>query len=213
MRLLLLTLAACYMAWYGYRWLKRHPEARTAALNWLWVTALILLTLFLLARGHTAAVFLLFGIALPLAQRWYEAWAQLRRQSQLRTRFLQMQMAHATGQLTGMIIAGSHQGQNLDTLSLDALEALLTTYQQIDPDSARLLASYLKQRQGQKAPQGHTPMSRAEAQAILGVSAQASTEEIRQAHRRLIQKLHPDRGGSDYLAAQINRAKRVLMGE
>ncbi len=213
MRFLFLGLLALYLVWYGHRWLKRHPEARAAALNWLWVTALIALTLFLLARGHTAAVFLLFGIALPLAQRWYEAWIQVRRQSRLHTRYLHMRLGHADGRLSGEIIAGAHQGRNLDSLSLGELEALLLEYQQNDSDSARLLASYLRQRAEQGPAKGQASMSRSEAQAILGIPDQASADEIRQAHRRLMQRLHPDRGGSDYLAAQINRAKQVLLGE
>lgn len=57
-----------------------------------------------------------------------------------------------------------------------------------------------------------TPSSRAEALAVLGLSEEASRDEIIAAHRQLIQKLHPDRGGNDYLAAQINRAKEILLG-
>ena len=54
-------------------------------------------------------------------------------------------------------------------------------------------------------------MTRAEALAILGLSASATREEIIAAHRRLIQKLHPDRGGSDYLASQLNKARDTLI--
>jgi hypothetical protein len=55
-----------------------------------------------------------------------------------------------------------------------------------------------------------TSMSREEAAAILGVSISATAGDVRAAHKRLMQKLHPDRGGSDPLAKQINRAKDVL---
>jgi DnaJ family protein C protein 19 len=56
-------------------------------------------------------------------------------------------------------------------------------------------------------------LSREQAADILGVEIDASEEDIVAAHRRLIQRVHPDRGGSDALAAQINDAKRVMLGE
>jgi curved DNA-binding protein CbpA len=54
-------------------------------------------------------------------------------------------------------------------------------------------------------------MSRAEAFAVLGLAEGATDEEIRAAHRRLIQRVHPDVGGSADLAARINRAKEILL--
>lgn len=54
-------------------------------------------------------------------------------------------------------------------------------------------------------------MSKPEAYEVLGLTPSATDKDIIMAHRQLIQKLHPDRGGSDYLAAQINLAKKVLL--
>ncbi|MCK7578446.1 MAG: molecular chaperone DnaJ [Chromatiales bacterium] len=65
----------------------------------------------------------------------------------------------------------------------------------------------------QSTPPGSGALSDDEARAILGVDAKADAEAIRAAHRRLMQRLHPDRGGSDYLAARINAAKRRLLGD
>ena len=54
-------------------------------------------------------------------------------------------------------------------------------------------------------------MSEEEALSVLGLKADADAEAIRAAHRRLISQLHPDRGGTDYLAAKINEARDFLL--
>ena len=67
------------------------------------------------------------------------------------------------------------------------------------------------QQTSEKPPRNTGAITANEARKILGVKADASREEVIDAHRRLMQKLHPDRGGSDYLAAKINAAKDVLL--
>lgn len=61
------------------------------------------------------------------------------------------------------------------------------------------------------SPPSNQAMTRQEAADILGVDVDASTDEVRMAHKKLMQKIHPDRGGSDALAKQINQAKDLLL--
>jgi DnaJ family protein C protein 19 len=61
-------------------------------------------------------------------------------------------------------------------------------------------------------PRAGGPMTRAEAYQVLGLQPGASEENIRAAHRRLMQAAHPDHGGSDWLAARINQARDILLG-
>jgi DnaJ-domain-containing protein 1 len=131
-----------------------------------------------------------------------------------------MELDHDTGAMQGRILAGPYEGQSLDTLSVTTLLGLLP---QIDEESGALLAAYLDRREpgwrehaqgGASAGSGARrsgKMTEQEAYQILGVEAGASAEEIGRAHRTLMKKLHPDQGGSTYLAAQINEAKEVLL--
>lgn len=85
--------------------------------------------------------------------------------------------------------------------------------------SLPLLAPFLRRAKADQANNDNantnTPansdMTREEALAILGLDASASEEDIVMAHRRLIQKLHPDTGGNEYLATQLNLAKELLL--
>lgn len=54
-------------------------------------------------------------------------------------------------------------------------------------------------------------MDKAEAYKILGIQANATDKEIKEAYHRLMQKLHPDAGGNDYFASQLNRARDILL--
>jgi len=140
--------------------------------------------------------------------------------SRVRSAFLEMELDHDTGAMRGRILAGRHEGASLDALETTTLVGMLG---EIDEESRALLAAYLDRRtpgwrehaQGNAAAgQGRTPrgpMTQEEAYQILGLQPGASAEEIGHAHRALMKRLHPDQGGSNYLAARVNEAKDVLL--
>ncbi len=152
------------------------------------------------------------------------------RTSEVRTRFLKMVLDHDSGTMNGEVIDGTHAGHRLDDLSLAELLDLLNTCHLQEAQSAQLLETYLDRvhpdwrERLQKAGAGTGTggggtggpvpggMSREEAYQILGLEPGAGDDDIKAAHHRLIANLHPDRGGSTYLAAKINQAKDVLLG-
>ncbi len=147
--------------------------------------------------------------------------------SEISTRYIHMILVHETGRMDGIVLGGSYLRSRLSKMGLKQLMALLQECQD-DPDSCNLLITYLdRERPGW---QSHSPgtensyqnttdeqtssdqeMTRAQALDILGLPANATPEDIVNAHRRLIQKIHPDRGGSTWLATKINAAKELLM--
>jgi hypothetical protein len=142
-------------------------------------------------------------------------------QSSIQTNHLSATLDHGSGHIEGKIIEGPHKGWLLSELSIMQLEDLLTHYQTEDEESAELLEAYIDQRRqqaDQNTEQQRTAnraasdqSARAEALAILGLDEGSTEEEVVSAHRSLIQKLHPDRGGNDFLAAKINQAKDILL--
>lgn len=160
-------------------------------------------------------------------------------QSKISTRFLDMRLDHESGQMDGEVREGPFAGNHLYELALDQLLRMLELYEDADAQSAAVLRAYLdrehpdwlddwetaadetggstgrsgRQSQGRQSGADATAMTTEEAWSILGLEPGADAAAIRAAHRRLMQKFHPDRGGSDYLAAQINAAKSLLMNE
>jgi len=144
--------------------------------------------------------------------------------SDVETRFLRMGLNHDTGEVWGEILEGPFAGRRLEDLSLSELCDLWRQCQSQDADSSRVLEAYLDRVQpewrehvsGSEAGGSRTRgggMSREEALAVLGLREGATRDEIKAAYQRIISGLHPDHGGSDYLAAQVNEAKSVLLGD
>ena len=147
-----------------------------------------------------------------------------------------MTLDHASGRMDGTVREGPFAERLLSELQLPQLLRMLELYQDSDAQSAAVLTAYLDREHGEdwrdavaagagsgaRSGTGNGSangmgvahgMSKEDAWAILGLSPGADADAIRAAHRRLMQKLHPDRGGSDYLAAQINAAKALLLDE
>lgn len=145
------------------------------------------------------------------------------RTSRVQSRFLLMILDHDSGNMDGQVLAGEFEGKKLSELDLTQMRHLLGLYRQMDEESSALLEAYLDRVHGDQWREpgdgqgagtvSAGPMNEQEAREILGVPEQASAEEITGAHRRLMQKIHPDRGGSTYLAAKINQAKDTLLKE
>src|SRR5215510_14057217 len=141
--------------------------------------------------------------------------------SRVRTAFMEMELEHDTGAMHGCILVGRHEGMALDALDVATLVGLLA---QIDEESRALLATYLDRRDpawrdhaqgdaaaGRGAAPTGGPMTEQEAYQVLGLEPGASADDIGRAHRNLMKKLHPDHGGTTYLAARINEAKDTLL--
>jgi DnaJ-domain-containing protein 1 len=136
-----------------------------------------------------------------------------------------MTLDQETGALEGLLLAGQFRGMRLGQLNLDQLRALLDELGATDTQSTRLLEAFMDRAhdgwrtgagsQKQESANGQanpTAMTKQEAWQVLGLEPGASQDAIREAHHNLMMKLHPDHGGSTYLARQINAARDVLLG-
>lgn len=213
----------------GSPWRARAPQllAAVGAIGFL---------LLLVARGGGEIALPLLAALAPLLLRWLKAHplppaaspTAGQGRSAIDTRFLSMTLDHATGVMSGTVREGRFAGRNLRDLAMPALLDLWRDCR-IDPQSLAVLEAYLdrhadpawrdrlEQDQGEPHQTADAkwsgPMGRAEAYQILGLHAGAGHDEIQSAYRRLIQRVHPDQGGSAYLAACLNRARDLLVAD
>jgi len=146
--------------------------------------------------------------------------------STVETHFFKMTLDHDSGEMDGEVTDGPFKGRILSEMELHDLLNLLCEVQN-DGQSVQVLEAYLDRVYGvawrvdaeteEKAARekGSFPggdMSREEALEILGLRPDSTDAEIKATYHQLIAKLHPDHGGSTYLAAKINQAKDVLIG-
>ena len=215
------------------------PRRTMVAIRWI-VVALVIggLLIFAIERGVGATLATL-AFLLPVILRWrgFARWVRNMggpspgQSSDIQTKFLRMSLDHDSGTLDGTVLQGPFRGRRLSELSQGELVSLLGECRVEDDQSAVILEAFLDRvhgaawrtgdgragagaggGEGRGSPWSGTAMTAAEAYDILGLKPGASDREIKSAHRKLMLKLHPDQGGSDYLAAKINQAKDILLG-
>ena len=235
----ILLLIALVAVLFLFSWYKRVPKAKQRQFrNRALLIGGGIILLLALITGRLHPLFAALAALVPLAYRavgLYQTFSTIRaftqrmkagaspgptpgQTSEVETEYLSMRLDHDTGEMDGTVRQGRHEGRALRELGLPELLDLLDECR-ADRQSMAVLEAYLDRvhedwRGHRRPPPGRPPdgMSEDEARAVLGVGPDATREEIVQAHRRLMQRLHPDRGGSDYLAAKLNAAKDLLLG-
>lgn len=209
---------------------KADPKKLAKGFQYIGGSALLGLALFLVARGlmiYAIPVGVL-GYALLQGRTPFPGTGRRSagQQSRVRTDYIEMRLDHDTGAMEGMVLQGKFANRMLVDLSLDELLLLMGECSKVDAQAAQLLEAWLdrehpdwRETAGEEYAEstgsgvGGGPMSYEEAYEILGLETGASDIAIRRAHRHLMKKLHPDQGGSTYLAAKINQAKDLLLGD
>lgn len=199
-------------------------------LKWAGIGIAALAVLALIVSGRLALFLAPIAMLMPflvrlknLIDRWRPAYSG--QTSTVTTEFLRMSLEHDSGTMTGTVLRGQFAGMTLDELGPGELLSLLRECRAVDERGARLLEAYLDRlhpnwhdefaagdrRGGGAPPPSGGEMSVEEAYEILGLAPGAGADLIKEAHHRLMMKVHPDHGGSDYLAMKINRARDVLL--
>lgn len=239
MPLTLLVVVMTVVAWVWLR--SQPPGQQKPAILKLVSIAGILMAVVLAVTGRLQILLGLLVFLFPLLRRVLpsllmgrmpgsgEANAKPGNQSHVSSNILNMTLDHDSGTMSGEILKGPMAGRALADMGEGEFIELLQYCRDHDEDSARLLETYLDRRFGDSwradDPSGDNSageserensgnggaLTESEALDILGLEAGASRDEIVQAHRRVMQKIHPDRGGSNYLAARVNEAKERLL--
>ena len=152
--------------------------------------------------------------------------------SDVETKYLKLSLDHDSGEMTGEILLGDYAGRQIEDMQVSELIELMAECMVDDEQSAQVLEAYLDRMYPEWRDQVNTEangnethehgrgwgakpsadgMSQNEAFEVLGLSPSATEKEIKEAYHRLISNLHPDHGGSTYLAAKINQAKDTLL--
>jgi hypothetical protein len=217
------------------------PKALAKTVRYAGAAALVLAAAFFLVRGIVPAAMVLGSMAYGMftgGRIWPGGWPHWRfphaggaprtdadQTTRVATDWIAMELDHDSGAMRGRVLKGKHSGKALDDLSEEELLGFYREAGTADQETSLLLEAYLDRRLGadwrnraadkesstSERSRADSGMMRDEAYRVLGLKSGASEDEIRAAHRKLMLNIHPDRGGSDYLAAKINEAKDVLL--
>ncbi|MCV0426433.1 MAG: DnaJ domain-containing protein [Roseibium sp.] len=223
--ILLLTLLLA-----GRSFVQANPAALAQSLRIYGGILLIAIAAIFAFGGRIGFAIPIFGIGLSLLGAagfrklsGYQPRKSAGQRSRVRTAMVEMELDHDSGAMTGTVLTGGFHGRRLDELSNEELHAFWQETGQ-DDQSRKLVEAYLDRRlagwrehfqsdgtEGQGSATSAGPMTDEEAYQILGLSPDAGDAEVRAAHRRLMMRVHPDHGGSGFLAAKINEAKDTLL--
>ena len=217
------------------------PKALAKSLKWIFLGLVLAVIVFFAVTGRLVWALMAIPVLLPWIMRFRAVARTARnfsrmaasmgggpgaatgQTSEVETEFLRVVLDHDSGTMSGEVIAGSFSGRRIEGMSVDELIDLLIQCQSQDEQSAQVLAAYLERAHpdwreraargggGDGGGFGRTAMDRDEAYQVLGLEPGAGVDEVKEAYHRLMAGLHPDHGGSTYLAAKINQAKDVLL--
>jgi hypothetical protein len=218
------------------RWLQSADPARMAkSLKITGTAAIGAVALFLALTGRLAGAIAALTAVAPLFMHWRTWLRRLRsaagpspgQRSRVATAWLAVTLDHDSGDMDGEVLAGPRRGRKLADMDEAELLDLRRELRVSDPQAVPLIEAYLDRRlgtawragertapgeEGKAAQPRGSAMTAEEAYEVLGLGPEASRDDIVAAHRRLMVRLHPDQGGSTYLAAKINQARDVLLG-
>ncbi|MCW5698742.1 MAG: J domain-containing protein [Rhodospirillales bacterium] len=226
-----------FLKWFS----EAETKSLVRSLKWIGIAGLVVLILFLALTGRLGWALGAAMVLLPMALRLYRAQRTVKnfaraagfgrggQSTNIETRFLRMSLNHDTGVMDGEVLEGAFAGRRLSDLSLGQILQVLAMCSGTDAESMRVLEAYLDRshptwrdeeavrnedtyNDNEASNEDSAEMSREQAYDILGLEKGASDADIKAAYQRLIAALHPDRGGSNYLAAKINQARQVLLG-
>jgi hypothetical protein len=214
-----------------YLFVNADPAKLATGGKWVLIGLAIAVALFLLLSDQFRLLWLPLAIGLPAWRRYRSLFSRFAgfsrpttgRSSDVETPYLRMSLDHDTGTMTGTVLSGRFAGMRLEEMTRADLIALVRECRTGDEEGARLVEAYLDRAHpdwrddlgAERGPRaaGGPDVSIDEAYSILGLEPGATRDAIREAHHRLMKQLHPDHGGSDYLAGKINRARDVLLGQ